>query len=190
MGSATLVKILGSLDATYGIYGVPGNWDRKFEIRNLFERAASERGKKWPLLLDEDYKLISRKGRKLLLLGMGVYPHGSLTQLLEGASPDAFRIFLAHMPDAVDEINSLPPGEKVQLFLCGHTHGGQVRLPLWGAVLTLSKYHKKYEMGLYQVRETAMYVNRGIGMEGGFVPRVRFLCRPEVAVIDLVYRPK
>jgi predicted MPP superfamily phosphohydrolase len=74
----------------------------------------------------------------------------------------------------------------VDLFLCGHTHGGQVRLPFWGAVITMSKHHKRFESGLYDVGGVPMYVNRGVGCEGGSAPRVRFLCRPEVAVFDLV----
>ena len=52
--------------------------------------------------------------------------------------------------------------------------------------MTLWKYNKKYEMGRTQVGDTAMYVNRGIGLEVGPAPRVRFLCRPEVATLDLI----
>ena len=59
-------------------------------------------------------------------------------------------------------------------------------LPFWGAVVTLSKYHKKYERGIYRVSDTTMIVSRGLGLEGGAAPRVRFLCRPEVGIIDLV----
>jgi predicted MPP superfamily phosphohydrolase len=92
------------------------------------------------------------------------------------------------MPDAVDELRLRDPGQRVDLFLCGHTHGGQVCLPFWGAVITLSKYHKKYERGLFDVEGVPMVVSRGVGSGGGGVPHVRFLARPEVGVIDLVYR--
>ena len=166
-----------------------------FEIRGHFESAARKRKAKTPLLLQEDYRLLQNAGQKLLLLGVPPTSHRLLGELLQGASPEAYRIFLAHSPDAVDQINALPAGTHVNLFLCGHTHGGQVRLPLWGAVITLTDHHKEYEMGHYVLRsaddthQTHMYVNRGIGMEGGFVPRVRFLCPPEVAVIDLVHKP-
>lgn len=195
--AGTLVKLLTAMEAPFGIYGVPGNWDRKFEISALFRGVAEQRNAETPLLLKEDYKLIQHEGSKLLLLGLELTPHRSLSELLKGASPDAYRIFLAHSPDAVDQVRSLPPGQHVDLFLCGHTHGGQVRLPLWGAVIVLSRHHKKYEMGHYRIpppddavqHETHMYVNRGVGMEGGIVPRVRFLCRPEVALIELVYEP-
>ena len=72
------------------------------------------------------------------------------------------------------------------LCLAGHIHGGQVRLPWYGAIVTLSKTGKKYEAGLYRVKDTWLYVNRGIGMEGSCAPRVRFNCRPEVTVLDMV----
>lgn len=184
----TLETMLRALDAPYGVFGVPGNWDRKFDIPSLFRAAARNRGSDFPRFLEDEYVLLKRDEHKLLLVGQGIAPHRGLSELLKDASPDAYRIFLQHMPDAVEQITALPPGERLDLFLCGHTHGGQVRLPLWGAVVTLSKFHKKYEMGYYRVGATHMYVNRGVGLEGGFAPRVRFLCRPEVAVIDLVAR--
>ena len=59
-------------------------------------------------------------------------------------------------------------------------------MPFYGALVTLTTTGKQFEAGLYHVGQTTAYVNRGIGTEGGFVPRVRFCARPEVAVIELV----
>jgi len=73
----------------------------------------------------------------------------------------------------------------VDLYCAGHTHGGQVALPFYGALVTFSKYGKRFETGLYRVGETRLYVSRGIGMEGGKIPRVRFCSRPEVTVIEI-----
>ena len=95
---------------------------------------------------------------------------------------DAVHIFAHHYPDEIYEAAK----HGVDLYLAGHTHGGQVALPLYGALVTLSRYGKRFEAGLYHVGETALYVSRGIGMEGGTAPRVRFWARPEIAVIDLV----
>ena len=53
-------------------------------------------------------------------------------------------------------------------------------------MVTLSKYGKKYESGKYIVGDTVLYVNRGIGMEGGYAPRVRFWARPEITVFNIV----
>lgn len=178
-----LIEVLRSLgpSAVHGVYGVGGNWDTKFVTRDLFKAAGA-------VYLEDDTRLLEREGRKLRLVGHAIYPNRSLRELLGGLKDDAATIYLQHKPDAVDELRDRDPEQRVDLFLCGHTHGGQVCLPFWGAVITLSKFHKKYERGLYRVDGVPMYVNRGVGVEGGAVPRVRFLARPEVAVLDLVYR--
>ena len=93
-------------------------------------------------------------------------------------------LFLYHYPYP----DVLPDEARgaIDLQCAGHTHGGQVALPLYGAILTLSKYGKKYEAGLYRVGPGFMYVTRGVGLEGGGAPRVRFFARPEIAVIEIV----
>ena len=58
-------------------------------------------------------------------------------------------------------------------------------LPLVGAIVTHSAYGRRYASGLFQEGDTRMYVNRGLGFEGSWLPRARFLCRPEIASIEL-----
>ena len=63
------------------------------------------------------------------------------------------------------------------------------RLPGYGAIITISRFGKRFERGLYPDADGfgfPLYVSRGIGMEGGSTPRVRFASRPEVALIELV----
>jgi predicted MPP superfamily phosphohydrolase len=74
----------------------------------------------------------------------------------------------------------------VDLYLAGHTHGGQLRLPFFGAIVTASIYGKRYEMGAYRQGDTLLYVSRGVGMEGKGAPRARFLCPPEVVLCTLM----
>lgn len=178
-GTAALDEVLKALRGIAPVYGVLGNWDSKFATAEIFRRAGA-------VLLSDESTLIERPGGRLRVVGQEVHAKKPLKELLRGLNDGAYTIFLHHKPDAVDELRALEPGQKVDLFLCGHTHGGQVRLPFWGAVITLSKYHKRYELGLYDVDGVPMYVNRGVGCGGGSTPAVRFLCRPEVAVIDLV----
>lgn len=102
--------------------------------------------------------------------------------LSEVANKGPLSIVLYHYPDLIEEVSK----QKVDLYFAGHTHGGQVRIPFYGALITLSKFGKKYEAGLYHVQDTTLYVNRGIGMEGGSAPRIRFLCRPELTIVDVV----
>jgi predicted MPP superfamily phosphohydrolase len=99
----------------------------------------------------------------------------------DGRTGDAFRLLLYHTPDVMPVAAQL----GVDLYLAGHTHGGQLRLPFFGALVTASNYGKRYEMGLYQEGHTRLYVNRGVGMEGHGAPRARFLCPPEIVLFTL-----
>jgi len=180
-GGLALVEVLRGLGAPHGVFGVEGHWDAKFPVRRLFESGGA-------ILLEDETRLIEHAGHRLRLAGQGCPPDRPLGELLGGLPDEAFTILLNHTPDAAEDLRARGEGRRVDLFLCGHTHGGQVRLPLWGAIVTLTRGHKKYEQGLYRVGDVPMYVNRGVGLEGGAVPRVRFLAPPEVAVIDLVCR--
>jgi predicted MPP superfamily phosphohydrolase len=102
-----------------------------------------------------------------------------LSAALSGIPTNAPVVLLAHEPDYADEVTLTG---KVGLQLSGHSHGGQVRLPLVGA-LELPWLGEKYDMGLYDVGGMALYVTRGVGM---IAPHVRFNCRPEIAQIELV----
>jgi hypothetical protein len=104
-----------------------------------------------------------------------------LEQLVGGLPAGSYTLLLYHAPDLMPEAARC----GIDLVLCGHTHGGQIRLPLFGALFTSSKYYKRYEMGEYREGGTTMYVSRGIGMEGKGVPRMRFLCEPEIELIEL-----
>jgi predicted MPP superfamily phosphohydrolase len=93
-----------------------------------------------------------------------------------------FNLLLYHSPDIAPTVAQL----GFDLQLSGHTHGGQVRLPLFGALITGSLYRKKFEAGRYSVGPMELYVSRGIGLEGGGAPRVRFLCPPEVILWEII----
>ena len=96
-------------------------------------------------------------------------------------SPKEPIILMCHAPDFVDELAAHPSSQSIALVLSGHTHGGQVRLPLLGA-LHLPVGGRKYIQGLFNVGPMQLYVNRGIGSVG--VP-FRFDCRPEITHFTL-----
>jgi predicted MPP superfamily phosphohydrolase len=104
-----------------------------------------------------------------------------LRRLLANAPGDSFTLLLYHSPDLMPEAVEL----GVDLYLCGHTHGGQIRVPLFGALITSSDFWKRYEMGRYEEKGTTLYVSRGLGMEGLGAPRARFLSPPEVILWTL-----
>lgn len=93
-----------------------------------------------------------------------------------------YRIVLEHTPDHVEGARSV----SADLYLCGHTHGGQVRIPFWGAIITLSRTGKKYESGLYSEGGMFIHTSRGLGLEPHPAPQVRFFCRPEATLIRIV----
>jgi predicted MPP superfamily phosphohydrolase len=101
--------------------------------------------------------------------------------LIKLAPVDSTRVLLYHSPELMPVSQQYP----VDLYLCGHTHGGQVRLPIYGAILTSSALGKQYEMGSYVENGTTLYISRGIGLEGLSAPRMRLLCSPEIILFTL-----
>jgi uncharacterized protein len=100
-------------------------------------------------------------------------------RLLREIPPLEPRLLLVHNPD----FNEILPRLSIDLALCGHTHGGQVRLPFLGAPFIPSCMGQKYAGGLAQGPLSPVYVNRGLGVTN---PPVRFLCRPEVTLLKLL----
>lgn len=107
----------------------------------------------------------------------------SFTSSLSVAPADRFHIVLGHSPDfALGRV-------EADLLVAGHTHGGQVRLPGLGPLLTMSRVPRSWAAGVTSLQDgRTLVVSRGIGMERGAAPRLRFLCRPELVVIDVVPR--
>jgi predicted MPP superfamily phosphohydrolase len=110
-------------------------------------------------------------------------PHidGPVLEGLLGDSADKFTILLYHTPDLAPQAARL----GVDLQLSGHTHGGQIRLPGLGALVTGSLLGKKFEAGRYQVGKMVLYVTRGLGMEGLGAPRARLFCPPEAILWEI-----
>jgi predicted MPP superfamily phosphohydrolase len=103
-----------------------------------------------------------------------------LARLLERGPTGRHQIVISHAPDFVD---ALPV--KVDLVLAGHTHGGQVVIPFFGPPVTASRLPRRFAGGLNDFGGIPLHVSRGVGMERAFSPPVRFLCPPEVCVLDV-----
>jgi predicted MPP superfamily phosphohydrolase len=106
---------------------------------------------------------------------------GGASQDLRGQERERFTILLYHSPDLAPEAAEA----GIDLQLSGHTHGGQVRLPVFGALYAGSLYGKRFEAGRRQVGGTTLYVTRGLGLEGKGAPRVRCLCPPEMILWEI-----
>jgi uncharacterized protein len=173
-------QLLSRLYAPYGIYAVNGNLDSPPVMAALFNGLANIR------VLNDELLPLPLPGGTLYILGVTlssdrVRDDKALEGLMARIPPGAYGILLYHTPDLIR--TAAPTG--VDLYFAGHTHGGQVRLPIYGAIFTQATDGKKYEMGEYTVGPTTMYVSRGIGMGGELLPRMRFLCPPEMVLVEL-----
>jgi predicted MPP superfamily phosphohydrolase len=172
-------NVISSAQASQGRYAVRGTHDiaQGRAGVNLFGGGvATELGSAEPI--------ITSKGR-VALCGA---PQGAVAQLeecLRNVPEGTFSIVAYHSPELIEKLKVRP-----DLYLAGQTHGGQVRLPKVGALLMPSHTGRRYQMGRYEVKDTILYVNRGIGLGKESPWPIRFLARPEVAVIDIVGRGK
>lgn len=128
-------------------------------------------------LLEEDFEGTPPGARPVGWLAYGMNA-GNVTAAMRDVPAEEISILLAHSPDQVREAE----GTGVDLMLAGHTHGGQVRLPLIGAVVTGTRLGPQYASGLFRWDDFWLYISRGIGMRG--LP-IRFLCPPEITLITL-----
>ena len=179
VAAGELRQLLGQLHAPLGIYAVNGNAETPWEMYDLLVGLDIH-------ILENEVVRLPALGDHFAMVGLDYIDWRSdqieLKRLMEQVKPDDFSLLLYHKPDLAYAARDL----QVNLYLAGHTHGGQVRLPFFGALYTNSRYGKTFEMGLYHVGQTTLYVSRGLGMVGESGPRIRFLCPPEVVVVDLV----
>lgn len=169
-------KCLTEISKIAPTYVVRGNWDVWYwSKQNLFDGTGANQ-------LSATAERLEINGVPIWLVGIFVDAEEKLSETLQQIPKDEFSIFLFHYPDLIEEISRA----DIDLYCAGHTHGGQVAMPFYGALVTFSKFGKKYEGGTYQINKTILNVNRGIGMEGGNTPRVRFWARPEITVIDII----
>jgi len=173
--------LLAKLDAPLGVYAITGSpvVDVPGHVPEIFAGMRL----RW---LDDEAQIIQYGEVRLYLLGVRTtYDEArdtaALQRLMQSAPHDAVSVLLYHTPDLMPVAAEL----GVQLYLCGHTHGGQLRLPIYGALATSSRWGKRYEMGLYREAKTMLYVSRGLGMEGLGAPRARFLAPPEIILWTL-----
>lgn len=172
--------VLAQLSAPFGVYAIVGSppVDTSGAMNAVFEGLAIT-------VLRDEIRRLQFEGGDLYLVGITLTNRkadsATLQRLMSAIPAEAYSLLLYHTPDLIEAAAA----ERVDLYLAGHTHGGQVRLPLWGALVTMSAYGKQYESGLYELGSTKMIISRGVGMEGLRLPRLRFLCPPEVILIEL-----
>jgi predicted MPP superfamily phosphohydrolase len=163
-------------------YAVLGNHDLMIGPSEICE-ALADHG---ITVLRNAHLPLERSGGRIWLAGLDDPVQGE--PLPEVAIPDSIRniphepiVLMCHAPDYADTLLLHSSGASVALMLCGHTHGGQVRLPLIGAMV-LPEKGRKYIEGWFRLGQMQLHVNRGIGTVG--VP-FRLDCPPEISLLTL-----
>ena len=169
-------EALASLSAPEGVWAVLGNHDH-YTDPELTTRALERRHF---VVMNNLNTTIRRGPDAIQLAGIDDWSWAGTdwTRAFYGLDASRPTILLSHQPTVLD----LEQAKQAALIISGHTHGGQLRLPVIGAPARFVTQHLKYASGLFRSGQTQLYVSRGTGVIG--LP-VRFGARPEISVLRL-----
>lgn len=168
-----LKGLMQCVHARFGILGVLGNHDC-IEMLPDFEEAGV-------VMLVNDSWPIDKAGARIWVMGVDdphYYKLHDAKQAAQGVPEEEFSIFLAHSPEAFEDA----AGVGTSLYLCGHTHGGQICLMDGSPILTNSRAPRYTAVGDWQHEKMQGYTSRGVGSSS--IP-VRFNCPAEISLITL-----
>ena len=167
-----LRRILSAVTATDGIYAVLGNHDTEAISEDLEALG--------PRLLTNESLPLARGGQHIRLIGTDD-PHDYYTDTAASClknSGEGFKLLLVHSA----EMYRLAAANGVGLYLCGHSHGGQICLPGGWPLMTYLNTGKRFYKGLWHYKDMTGYTSSGCGTAK--IP-VRFNCSPEIPVLTL-----
>ncbi|MFB9972555.1 metallophosphoesterase [Allobacillus sp. SKP2-8] len=175
---AKIIDKLSEIQARHGKYWIYGNHDHGGYGTEKIAQVMSSAG--FQLLKNETTKIqknedyINLSGLDDILLG-----NPEITQLIDQSEQDRFNILLSHEPDFADTTKNFP----FDVQLSGHSHGGQIQLPIIGYIIT-PILGEKYVEGSFTLgeRPLQLFVSKGLGTTR--LP-FRFLCRPEINLYTL-----
>lgn len=173
-------ELLGQLHAPGGVFMVQGNTDPGTVLTPLTAGTDVIVLRNFVVDLNIQGRLVALGG---VDLGYAPRPPGlKVIDQLE-RSPASLKLLLSHVPDAG---LVLQPNSPIDLTLAGHTHGGQVSIPFFGPPITLSQVPRHVAAGgLNAINGNPIYVSRGVGLERGNAPRLRFLVPPELSILTV-----
>jgi hypothetical protein len=184
-----VARILGDLRPRLGTLGVLGNhdhWEDPERCRRALRGAGVRLVENTRVFVTSAALSERPVAGSLCVGGVGDLWEGrvDVAAALGGVDPATPRLLLSHNPDVAERLPA-PADEavRVDLMLSGHTHGGQVRLPLLGTPIVPSSYGDKYAAGLVRGPRFPVYVSAGLGVT---ILPLRFRARPEITVIELV----
>ncbi|HXI12536.1 MAG TPA: metallophosphoesterase [Thermoanaerobaculia bacterium] len=167
--------LIAPLRAKDGCFAVLGNHDYWADADGVIA-ALTSRGVRF---IVNRAVTLERNGAAIDLVGIDEVYRGrpDVPAAFSSVTNDRPCLGLSHHPDIIGLLH----GRRIDLLLCGHTHGGQIRVPFFGALVVPSRHEARYAAGFIRVRDVLMYVSRGLGA----VPPIRILCRPEIPVFVL-----
>ena len=169
-------RTLGRLKARHGKFFILGNHERRLPDARVLRDALAAAGL---TDLGSRCESLAIDGATILLAGNELPWFGNAPNIPSSfrTPQSALRILLAHTPDQFQYARR----EQFDLVLAGHTHGGQIRLPGLGALISPSWHGWRYASGLFHEPPTVMHVSRGVA---GKTP-LRLNCPPEIALLIL-----
>jgi uncharacterized protein len=183
-----IAENLKGLKAKYGVFAVLGNHDGWYSDA-FVGSALAKNGYK---VLENEAVAIEKNGQKIRLLGLKDHLTVTKWETFQQDAKNSLAkiedkgdiIVLEHSPDVLPEINNdnFQLSKDFKLMLAGHTHGGQVWLPILGTPIVPSSYGQKYSYGEIVERGVHLFVTTGIGTS---VMPVRFMMPPEIAVLTI-----
>lgn len=168
-----MAAIIAAIQSKHGIYGILGNHDSA-DIAIRLEQLGVR-------MLVNDAEAIETRGQRFWLLGVDDpfdYRCDNLPQALACVPAGEFKVLLAHTPSLYAQAEAA----NVRLYLCGHTHAGQIRLPVIGAVKKNGNYPRQFVQDRWSYKHMQAYTSWGAGCST--LP-IRFRCPPEVTLISL-----
>lgn len=173
-------QLLSSLKAPYGVYTVAGS--PAVDLPELLPKIYQD----LPVHFLENQQVdLDIHGAEIHLTGIQCthrpFIDANYLPKLDDKNNHKLQILLYHSPDLAPHAARA----GIDLQLSGHTHGGQVRLPVIGALFTGSLHGKSFYGGRITLGDMTLFVTRGLGMEGLGAPRVRFLCPPEIVLWEI-----
>jgi hypothetical protein len=158
---------------------VSGNVDNILDINNFTKSIDFE-------FFDNKASIIKIENSEIGLIGLGLSDYKNenlINRLVKEIPASKFKILMSHYPDSILHSQD----SDIDLILAGHTHGGQVCLPKFGPIITLSNVPRKIASGgMHFFNNKNIIVSRGLGMEGHLAPRIRFLSKPHLILLEII----
>jgi predicted MPP superfamily phosphohydrolase len=167
-------EIASSIRSRLGIFAILGNHDSS-EMAFGMESEVGVR------MLVNEAVAVGHSSAPLWLIGVDdPFDYGThdLAAALKDVPECGFRVLLAHAPEIYEEAANA----GIQLYLSGHTHAGQIRLPLFGAIRQNANCPRSFAYGHWKHRAMQGYTSAGVGCSS---LAVRFGCPPEIVVLEL-----